>query len=53
MYVLQDKNGKINISETEGNWYETENDYLILCYYKPLGGRYDQLVLATIINSNK
>ena len=32
--------------ETEGNWYETENDYLILVYYRPLGERYDRLIAA-------
>lgn len=29
---------------TEGNHYETENNYDILVYYRPLGGRSDQLV---------
>lgn len=32
--------------ETEGNWYETENDYLILVYYRALGERYDRIVGA-------
>lgn len=31
-------------SEIEGNWFETENEYTILVYYKPFGGRYDQLI---------
>lgn len=29
---------------TEGDWYETKNDYLILLYYKERGSRYDRLV---------
>ena len=29
---------------TEGNHFETENEYEILVYYRPLGGRADQLV---------
>ena len=29
---------------TEGNHFETENNYDILVYYRPLGGRSDQLV---------
>ncbi len=37
--------------ETEGNYWETENNYTILVYYRPLGGRYDQLVGLTRINS--
>lgn len=27
-----------------GNFYETENEYLILIYHRPFGGRYDKLV---------
>lgn len=27
-----------------GNFYETENDYLILVYHRPFGARYDRLV---------
>jgi hypothetical protein len=33
-------------TDTEGDWYETENDYLILIYYRPLGERYDRIVGA-------
>jgi len=29
---------------TEGNHFETENNYSILVYYRTVGGRYDQLV---------
>lgn len=28
----------------EGNWWETENEYLIWVYYRPMGERYDRLV---------
>lgn len=33
-----------NLESTEGNFYQTENKYDVLVYYKPLGGRYQQLV---------
>lgn len=36
-----------NVGQTapaEGNFYETENEYLILVYHRPFGGRYDKLV---------
>lgn len=33
-----------NLSALEGDWFETENDYTILIYYRPFGGRYDQLI---------
>lgn len=39
------------LTETEGNFTETENDYHVLVYYRPIGGRYDQLVGSRLINS--
>jgi hypothetical protein len=38
---------------TEGNHYETENDYTILFYHRPTASRYDQLVGIKKINSVK
>ena len=29
---------------TEGDWYETKNEYLILLYYRQRGSRYDRLL---------
>ncbi len=45
------KKQKIDFSETEGDWYETENDYTILAYFRPFGTRYDKLVAAYTFNS--
>jgi len=42
----------INLYRSEGNFDETENDYLVLLYYRPIGGRYDQLVGSEVLNSN-
>lgn len=53
-YATIDKNDikkGFSFEETEGNYWETENSYMILVYYRPLGGRYDQLVGLTRINS--
>ena len=36
---------------TEGNHLETENNYMILVYFRPLGGRADELVGFTSMNS--
>lgn len=30
----------------EGNWWQTENEYIILIYYRPFGSRFDQLIGA-------
>jgi hypothetical protein len=51
MYVTRDKDGNVSLDQTEGNFFETENNYLILVYYRPLGGRYDELVGLGRINS--
>lgn len=52
IYLLRDKKtGKLDASVTEGDWWETENNYTILVYYRPLGGRADELVSITQINS--
>jgi len=53
-YATVDKNSTKKIfsfDETEGNYWETENDYTILIYYRALGGRYDQLVGVAKLNS--
>jgi len=31
-------------AQVEGNFYQTENEYTILIYHRPFGGRYDKLV---------
>ncbi|OQP52555.1 DUF5103 domain-containing protein [Niastella yeongjuensis] len=36
---------------TEGNYWDTENDYMILVYYRALAGRVDELVGITHVNS--
>jgi hypothetical protein len=56
MYVTIDNDDpkrQASFAETEGNLWETENDYLILVYYRALGGRADELVGFTRVNSLK
>jgi hypothetical protein len=36
---------------TEGNYWETENSYTVLVYYRSIGGRADELVAYSRINS--
>lgn len=36
---------------TEGNYWETENQYTVLFYYRSFSSRYDELVGITTINS--
>ncbi len=54
MYVTIDKNDakrKANFDTTEGNLWETENDYMILVYYRELAGRADRLIGFAKVNS--
>ncbi|NJB84649.1 hypothetical protein GGR26_000394 [Lewinella marina] len=44
---------RVGYDETEDSFDVTENDYIGLIYYRPLGGRYDQLVGTTVVNSNQ
>lgn len=53
-YVTKDagnRNGKASVERTDGNSWETENDYTILIYYRSLAGRHDELVGVANINS--
>lgn len=52
MYLFRDKKtGQFDAGLSEGNWWETENNYTILVYYRPMGGRADELVSITQVNS--
>lgn len=41
-----------DIMPTEGSSFETENEYLILVYYREFGARYEKLVATQKINSH-
>ncbi len=43
-YMLVDKNDPAQRSELDGNYWETENTYTILVYYKSFTDQYDQLI---------
>lgn len=50
--LVPKEGGPVDYSEFEGNWFEAENDYIILVYYRPFGERYDRLMGAEVLNSN-
>jgi hypothetical protein len=50
-YIVADKNDISNRTEVDGNYYEAENTYTILVYYKAFNDRSDQLIGATTIDS--
>lgn len=52
VYGLIDRTtGKFSTEFTEGNSWETENDYTVLVYYRALGGRSDELIGMMKLNS--
>jgi hypothetical protein len=48
-YVTKNKVGEI--ASLEGNYWETENSYSVLIYYKAFNDRVDQLIGVTVVNS--
>lgn len=52
LYVVKSGDGSVaSLAEFEGNHYETENDYLILCYYRDPMERYDRLIGHKVVNT--
>jgi hypothetical protein len=43
-YVLLDKNFKINTHAIEGSYYQTENNYTVIVYFRRYGELYDQVI---------
>lgn len=43
-YVLVDAKGHLDEGAIDGNFYQTENNYKVLVYYRDLGARYDKLI---------
>ncbi|MFK5982544.1 MAG: DUF5103 domain-containing protein [Flavobacteriaceae bacterium] len=54
-YVLVNRDGTINEGAVEGNYWQTENEYTVLVYFRDLGARYDRIIgmgKANSININ-
>lgn len=51
LYVTANKDGEINNTAIEGSFYQTENDYSVIVYYRPIGSRYDQVIGYGLANS--
>ena len=52
-YLLEDEKGIDNTNILEGNYWETENNYTVLVYYKSFTDRTDQLIGIGQINSRR
>ena len=55
-YILRDMQGvnpMNDFTETEGNHWETENNYSIMVYYRPPGARHDHIIGFGAVNSRQ
>lgn len=43
-WFLQKNSSKASVEKVDGSFWQTNNEYAIFVYYRPIGGRYDQLV---------
>lgn len=43
-FVTVDSNGNLNEGAISGNFYQTENNYKVIVYYRDLGARYDKII---------
>ena len=43
-YATVDREGYIDRNEVNGTFYETENEYSVIVYYKPFGSFYDRVI---------
>ena len=43
-YVIVDSKGNLDEGRISGNFWQTENNYKVLVYYRDLGARYDELI---------
>lgn len=52
-YVVSNRNGEVKSAPIEMDAYQTENDYQVFFFHRPMGERYDRLIGYKIINSIK
>jgi hypothetical protein len=54
-YVLVDRDGSIDEGAVSGNFWQTENEYTVIVYYRDLGARFDRIIgvgAASSVNIN-
>ena len=52
-YVLVDRNGNIDEGAISGNFWQTENEYTVMVYYRDQGGRFDRIIGVGYANSER
>lgn len=49
--VVDDATGKVDVTHLEGSHFDTENNYMILVYYQPMGSRFQRVVGYRRVNT--
>lgn len=52
-HVAVDKDFQINPYKVDGSFYQTENEYSVIVYYRKFGDRYDQVIGIGTTNSQQ
>jgi hypothetical protein len=54
-FATVDKNETVDTNQINGTFFQTENEYTVIVYYKPFGGLYDRVIGigAGFYNQNK
>ncbi len=52
-YVVVNRDGSIDGGAVSGDFWQTENDYTVIVYFRDLGGRYDRIIGVGAANSNQ
>jgi len=52
IYATKNEDGLIEKRRIGGSFYETENKYTVLAYYKPFGNRIGKIIAVSNINTN-
>lgn len=50
-YVVVNRDGSIDEGAVSGDFWQTENDYTVIVYFRELGGRYDRIIGTGYANS--
>ncbi|MCW5520128.1 DUF5103 domain-containing protein [Aureitalea sp. L0-47] len=50
-YVLVDRDGSVDEGAISGNFWQTENEYTVLVYYRAPGARFDRIIGMGVGNS--
>ncbi len=43
-YATKNSNDQFDLNEINGTFFETENEYTVIVYYKPFGGLFDRVI---------